>query len=116
MRPSPPVLSVSRERRAVLCLVRRKVEVEVMIFRDDRTPEQKRTHSVIVLMTDRCLSGWGGAGRGPSYAGWACKPELANTIEQRIRGRSDARRVRIVGGNYRPPSIEGHCHIYVADA
>src|SRR3990167_249727 len=107
---------MSRERRALLCMVRRNVEVEVMIFQDDRTPEQQRTHSVIVLMTDTFMSGWGGAGGGPSYAGWACRPELAGTIERRIRSRSDARRVRIVGGNYRPPSIQGHCHIYVADA
>ena len=97
-------------------MVRRNVEVEIMIFQDDRTPEQKQTHSVIVLMTDSFISYWGGAKDGPSYAGWACRPELAETIEQRVRGRSDARRVRIVGGNYRPPSIEGHCHIYVADS
>lgn len=86
-----------------------------MIFVDDRTPEQKLSHTIIVLMTDSFLSGWGQAGKGPSYAGWACRPELADRIEQRIRARSDAKRVRVVLGNYRPPAIEGHCHIYVAD-
>ena len=85
-----------------------------MIFQDDRTPEQKVTHSLIILMTDRCLSGWGGAGKGPSYAGWACKPEVVDVVERRIRARSDAKNVRIVGRGYRPPAIEGHCHIYVA--
>ena len=87
-----------------------------MIFQDDRTPEQHKTHTLIVLMTDSFLSGWGKAGNGPSYAGWACRPELVDTLEQRIRARSDARRVRVVSGDYRPPAREGHCHIYVADA
>jgi hypothetical protein len=85
-----------------------------MIFVDDRSQEQKKTHTVIVLMTDRFMSGWGGAGKGPSYAGWACRPEIAHRVEARIRARSDAKRVRLVLGDYRPPRIEGHCHIYVA--
>ena len=42
-----------------------------MTYEDDRTPDQKRTHNLIVLMTDRCLSGWGKATGGPRYAGWA---------------------------------------------
>ncbi len=85
-----------------------------MIYVDDRTPDQKRTHTIIVLMTDRFMSGWGQAAGGPSYAGWACRPEQADAIEQCIRARSDARRVRVVRGNYRPPSGAGHCHVYVA--
>ena len=87
-----------------------------MIFVDDRTPEQKYTHSMIVLMTDRFMSGWGEAWGGPSYAGWACKPELVDELMARIHTRSDAKRVRLVFGNYRPPSGPGHCHIYVADS
>ena len=86
-----------------------------MKLQDDRTPEQRLTHNLIVLMTDRFMSGWGEAEGGPSYAGWACRPELIDTIERRIRERSDAMRVRIVSGNYSPPSGPGHCHIYVAD-
>ena len=86
-----------------------------MVFVDDRTPDQKKTHRIIVLMTDKFLSGWGGAKGGPSYAGWACPLDIVDRVEQRIRGRSDAKRVRIVGGDYRPPSGAGHCHIYVAN-
>ena len=86
-----------------------------MILKDERTPEQHKTHTLIVLMTDRFMSGWGQATGGYSYAGWACTPALLDTIEQRIRARSDAMRVRIVGGNYRPPAGPGHCHIYVAN-
>ena len=40
-----------------------------MIFQDDRTPEQKKTHTLIVLATDRFMSGWGMAKNGVSYAG-----------------------------------------------
>ena len=83
-----------------------------MILVDDRTGSEKRTHTIIVMMTDKFLSGWGGAKGGPSYAGWACRPDDINTVERWVRSRSDAQRVRIVGGDYRPPSGAGHCHIY----
>jgi len=86
-----------------------------MIFVDDRTPEQKKTHTWIVLMTDAFMSGWGGAEGGPSYAGWATDWAHVKEVEERIRSRSEARRVRVVRGDYRPPSGKGHCHIYVAD-
>lgn len=84
-----------------------------MIFVDDRTDEEKITHPIIVMMTDTFLSGWGAAKDGPSYAGWAVPLDDLDAMEARIRARSDAKRVRIVGGDYRPPSRAGHCHIYV---
>ena len=84
-----------------------------MIFVDDRTPEQKLTHREIVMMTDRFMSGWGMAGDGPSYAGWAFKDGHLNQVLGEVAARSDAMRVRVVGGDYRPPSGPGHCHIYV---
>ena len=86
-----------------------------MILVDDRTEDQKETHTLIVMMTDSFMSGWGEAAGGPSYAGWACKPENVRRMEERIEGRSDAKRVRVVGGDYRPPSGPGHCHIYLDD-
>lgn len=86
-----------------------------MIFVDDRTEEQKKTHSIVILMTDRFLSGWGQTNGGPSYAGWACTYEDADKVENWVRSRTDAMRVREVSGNYRPPNITGHCHIYVVD-
>ena len=84
-----------------------------MIFQDDRTPEQKKTHTLIVLATDRFMSGWGMADAGASYAGWACTPELVDTVERRIRARGDMSHVRIVGNDYRPRGAK-HVHIYVA--
>ena len=84
-----------------------------MIFQDDRTPEQKGW--LICLMTDRCLSGWGQAEGGPSYAGWAFPDGEASRCETWVSQRGDAMRVRIVLGSYRPPAGPGHCHIYVWD-
>ena len=86
-----------------------------MILVDDRTEEQKKTHNVIVLMTDRFMSGWGQAEGGPSYAGWACRDGEMAEMLSRVDARSDSMRVRVVGGDYRPPSGPGHCHIYVSD-
>ena len=84
-----------------------------MILEDDRTGAQKGW--LICLMTDRCLSGWGKAKGGSSYAGWAFSDGEQSRCESWVRQRSDARRVRIVLGSYRPPTGPGHCHIYVWD-
>ena len=85
----------------------------VMILQDDRTPEQRHTHNLIVMMTDRCLSGWGQAQGGPSYAGWAFQDGELAAVMGWVQARTDAMRIRVVLGNYRPPSGPGHCHIYV---
>ena len=84
-----------------------------MKFVDDRTEEQKTTHTTIVIGTDSFMSGWGEARDGFSYAGWACKESEINACESMVRSRKEMKRVRIVGGNYRTPSGPGHCHIYV---
>lgn len=86
-----------------------------MEFQDDRTVEEKQTHTWIVMMTDRFLSGWGKAQGGKSYAGWACRPEDRRKVLAWVESRSDAMRVREVLGDYRPPSGPGHCHIYVVN-
>jgi hypothetical protein len=82
---------------------------------DDRTPEQKKTHNYIVLGTDSFMSGWGEAKNGTSYAGWACEEKHLNRVESWVRNRSGMKRVRIVAGDYKPPSINGHCHIYLVN-
>jgi len=84
-----------------------------MILKDERTEELKRAPHLIVMGTDKVLSGWGGAKGGPSFAGWACRPEEQAECERWVRSRSDMKRVRIVWSDYRPPSGPGHCHIYV---
>lgn len=84
-----------------------------MEFVDDRTDNERRTHTQIVLMTDRFLSGWGRAKGGPSYAGWAFKDGQLSEVLGIVAARTDSMRVRVVNGDYRPPAGPGHCHIYV---
>lgn len=82
-----------------------------MRIEDDRTEEQKTTHTVLVVATDRALSGWGKAAGGKSYAAWACKPEHEKDVLEWVERRHDMTRVRVVYGSYRP-SAAGHLHVY----
>jgi len=84
-----------------------------MIFVDDRTPEMKDRPHMIVLATDKFMSGWGEAKGGPSFAGWAVTFDELADVCQVVRGRREMKNVRLVGANYRPPGGPGHCHIYV---
>jgi hypothetical protein len=85
-----------------------------IIITDDRTEEEKSTYPFIVIGTDRFLSGWGLAKGGLSYAGWACQDKDLGRVERWVRNRSDMRRVRVVGKDYRPSNPCVHLHIYVA--
>ena len=85
---------------------------------DDRTPEQKTTHTWLIVGTDRGMSGWGKAQGGSSVAAWACKPEDSKYVLEWVERRSDMQRVREVsewGGKRYRPSGKGHCHIYYVD-
>jgi hypothetical protein len=86
-----------------------------MIIQDDRTPEQKATHTWLVIGTDSFLSGWGKAQDGVSIAAWACRPSDRSKVLAWVESRSDMKRVREVSGDYRPKG-SGHCHIYVVDS
>lgn len=89
-----------------------------MIIEDDRTKEQKETHTWLVIGTDSFLSGWGKAEGGVSYAVWACKPEDRFKVLDWVEKRSDMKRVResseAYGSKYKPKG-KGHCHIYFVD-
>lgn len=84
----------------------------LMELQDDRTPEQKKTHKVLIGGTDTFLSGWGKAKGGKSFAFWACTYDNADKVFQWVSNRSDIKKVRYVSSNYRP-NAKGHCHIYV---
>jgi len=83
-----------------------------MKIQDDRTPEEKKTHSIIVVGTDSFLSGWGEAKGGVSYAGWACRLDDVDKVESWVRSRSEMKRVRVVGNSWRPKGV-GHAHVYI---
>lgn len=92
-----------------------------MIRKDDRTAEQRETHRILIVGTDKCMSGWGEATGGKSYAAWACATaDDAAKVESWVAGRSDMSRIRVTFDTrhspYRPGPACAHLHIYVVDA
>ena len=86
-----------------------------MIIKDDRTEEQKKTHTWLIAGTDRAMGNWGneaGVFNGPSYAVWACPDFMRLDVLCWVERRGDLQRVREVARDYRPKG-QGHCHIYV---
>jgi len=83
-----------------------------MKMQDDRTEEQKQTHTWLIIGTDSFMSGWGEAKGGVSYAAWACKPEDRQQCYRMVSARPEMKRVRETADPYRPKGV-GHCHIYV---
>ena len=81
---------------------------------DRRTPEQRVTHTVIVMGVDIPMSGWGKATGGDSIAAWACRPEDRDRVEAWVRGRRDIVRVTVTDG-LRVPRGCAHFSLYVVD-
>lgn len=83
---------------------------------DRREPGDRAAYPYLVLMTDRALSGWGGAAGGSSVAAWACTAADVDRVEAWVRSRSDALRVRVVRDDgprrYRPRNA-AHFSVYV---
>lgn len=83
---------------------------------DDRTDEQRQTHSVLIVGDDGFMTrlgyGCGLVGKsGKSRAAWACRPEDADAVERWVRGRGDLSRVRRAARAYAKRG--DHIHIYV---
>lgn len=85
-----------------------------MIREDDRTPEQKKTHTHLITATDRFMSGWGKCKNGNSKCAWACKPEHWEKVFKWVKNRSEMRYVNLVIGKWYPKNAE-HVHIYVVN-
>ena len=81
---------------------------------DDRTTEQKTTHTWLVTATDRFMSGWGKAKNGLSKCAWACKYEHLDKVEAWVKGRSEMKYVNVVHGKWYPRNA-AHVHIYVVN-
>lgn len=79
---------------------------------DDRTQEQKKTHTWLITATDKFMSGWGKASGGLSKCAWACKPENVDKVLQWVKNRSDMKYVNVTNNNWYPRNAE-HVHIYV---
>ena len=85
---------------------------EPAVYVDDRTQEQRATHTIIVWGRDRFMSGWGQARGGYSWAGWACEPKDADRVESWVRARGDQDYVRAGGDRPRGRNV-AHVHVYV---
>lgn len=88
-----------------------------MVRKDDRTEDQKKTHTFGVVALDRFMSGWGGASGGSSRCAWACAPGVnIDRVFDNVKRRNEMRYVNIVDlSTYRPPRGTAHFHIYVCN-
>ncbi len=78
---------------------------------DDRTEEQKKTHTVLITATDKFMSGWGLAKNGLSKCAWACRPEDRHKVYNWVKSRSDMKFVNMHHSGWKPKAA--HVHIYV---
>ena len=79
---------------------------------DRRSPEQRVTHTTIVMGVDIHMSGWGKATGGNSVAAWACRPEDLERVEVWVRSRRDLERVTVTDGVHVPTGCV-HYSLYV---
>jgi len=82
---------------------------------DDRTPEQKQTHTVLITATDKFMSGWGKASQGASKCAWACRSDQDwRKVLDWVENRSEMKYVNVnTSGKWYPKAA--HVHIYVVD-
>ena len=79
---------------------------------DDRTVEQKITHSWLVTATDRFMSGWGPASGGNSKCAWACRDKDVDVVFDWVKARDEMRYVNATNNPWYPRNAK-HVHIYV---
>lgn len=78
---------------------------------DDRTPEQKKTHTWLVTATDKFMSGWGKAQGGISKCAWACEGKNVDKVERWVRARKEMKYVNVTDGKWYPRVK--HVYIYL---
>ena len=86
-------------------------------FNDQRTAEERKTHTWGVAARDRFLTGCGAARGGASVAVWACATHAeAEAVARRVAAQKEMRNVRIVDlRRWRVPRGAGHVSIYVVE-
>jgi hypothetical protein len=88
-----------------------------MILQDNRTDEQKKTHTLAIVARDKFMSGWGGAKDGVSRCAWAIAPDVnPDRVFNWVKSRSEMQYVNLVDlRTYRTPRGTAHFHIYVCN-
>ncbi len=87
------------------------------VINDRRTEAQKQRLTLLVVGTDKVLSGWGQARGGASFLAFACDSKTLDQVLKMARDRTDLYRVRVVidsrGSPYRPSRTCKHLSIVV---
>jgi hypothetical protein len=85
------------------------------VYKDDRTEDQHKTHTVLITATDKCMSGWGMAAGGASKCAWAVERKNWEKMLKWVESRSDMKYVNVdFSGKWKPRNAK-HVHIYVAN-
>ena len=79
---------------------------------DDRTEEQKKEYTYLIGGRDTCLSGWGLASNGSSYAYWACKPEDVDKVSSWVGKRGDIANVGVYRSNLFYKVVRYYVYVY----
>lgn len=87
--------------------------MEIETLNDRRTDAERESTIGFIVATDRFMSGWGHA-PGRSYFAVAFSTwDEAATVEANMRRRSEMKRVRVVGADYRPKLTDAD-HLSIA--
>ena len=87
-----------------------------MIYKDDRTSEELKTHTHLVSAIDTFMSGWGPCEGGLSVAVWACTEEQVDRIRRWVKDREEMKTVRVTKGEPYPRNANvAHTHIYAVN-
>ena len=65
-----------------------------------------------IAALDICMSGWGKASEGNSYAVWACNQSQVDRIQKWVESRSEMKSVRIVQKSGLTTRPGDHVHVY----
>ena len=80
---------------------------------DDRTQDERLTHTILISCYDPIMSRWPTMAKFRSYAVWACRPEDADTVFKWVKNRSDMKRVKFHDNGIFFPKGRSHVHVYV---
>lgn len=82
---------------------------------DDRTDDQKLTHTVLITATDKFMTGWGEAAQGLSKCAWACtRSQDWEKVYKWVKARKEMKYVNVTFNNWKPRNA-AHVHIYVVN-
>jgi hypothetical protein len=81
--------------------------------KDERTAEERKTHTWLVTATDRFMSGWGEcANGGVSKCAWACRGKDVETVLRWVESRDEMKYVNVTNRPWYPRNA-AHVHVYV---